>query len=115
MTLVAATCWIVVAKAYKKSEERHLITQAKQYLATNDTQVLASIRLQRVLQINPLSVTADSMIANLLESEGYPSALTWRIQVAKLEPNNVTNRFLWAKTAIMTKNLKSAGEGAGRG
>jgi Flp pilus assembly protein TadD len=108
MTLVAATCWIG-RKAYKKSEERHLITQAKQYLATNDTQE-ASICLQRVLQINPLSVTADSMIANLLESEGYPSALTWRIQVAKLEPNNVTNRFLWAKTAIMTKNLKSAGE-----
>jgi predicted Zn-dependent protease len=108
MALVAAAGWFG-RKAYKRSEERRLIAQAREYEAKKDWRN-TNLCLDRVLQIDPLSLEACRMIADLLEAAGKPAALSWRIQLAKLEPDNITNRFLWAKTAIQSRNLKSAAE-----
>jgi len=108
MALVAAIGWFG-RKAYKGFEEHQLIAQARQYEAKKDWRN-TNLCLERVLQIDPISVEACRMIADLLDSAGSPAALSWRVQLAKLEPDNITNRFLWAKTAIKTGNLKSAAE-----
>ena len=96
-------------KAYKKSSERKLIREAQGYVSQKDWEN-ASICLQRAFQINPKSIEGSRLLANVLDASGSPNALTWRIQVAELEPDNVTNHFLWAKTAIKANDFKSAQE-----
>jgi len=108
MAIVAAAGWFG-RKAYKRSAEHKLIALARQYEAQKDWRN-TNLCLQRVLQINPISVAAYKMIADLLESTGSSSALAWRVQLAGLEPDNVTNRLLWAQTALKFQNLKSAAE-----
>ncbi len=108
MLLVAVAGWSG-RRAYKKYAENRLLTQARQYEAKKDWRN-TNLCLDRVLQLDPLNVEACRMIADLLESAGSPATLSWRIQLAKLEPDNITNRFLWAKTAIKAGNLKSAAE-----
>jgi tetratricopeptide (TPR) repeat protein len=108
MALVAAAAWFG-RKAFKRSEEHRFIAQANQYIAKKDWRN-AQLCLQRVLQINPISMAAGRLEAEMFEVNGSAGALTWRIRNAKLEPNNVTNRFLWAQTAIRLENLKSAAE-----
>jgi Flp pilus assembly protein TadD len=108
MALVAAAGWFG-RKAYKRFAENRLLTQARQYETKKDWRN-TNLCLDRVLQIDPINVEACRMIADLLDSGGSPAALSWRIQLAKLEPNNIANRFLWAKLAIKTGNLKSAAE-----
>jgi len=108
MTVVAASGWFG-RKAYKHSMEHRLLLQASQSIAQKDWRK-TNLCLQRALQINPLSVEASEMIADLLETEGSPDALSWRIQVAKLQPNNAANRFLWAKLAVQMRDFSSADE-----
>jgi len=108
MALVAAAGWFG-RKAYKKSEEHRLIAQAREYENKKDWRN-TNLCLDRVLQINPLSVDACRMIADLMDAAGSPAALSWRAQLLKLEPDNITNRFMLAKTAIQFRNLKAAGE-----
>ena len=79
-------------KAWKHYMERNLIAQANQYIASGDLRD-TDLCLSRVLQINPISVDATRLIANTLDAEDSPDALSWRIRVAKLQPNNVTNPF----------------------
>ncbi len=106
MALAAGACW-VGRKAYKKSMEHHLLAQAHQYAAKKDWRA-TSLCLQRVLQINPFSLEGCRMIADVLEAQGSPAALSWRIRVAKLQTDNFTNRLAWAETALKLEDLQSA-------
>jgi Tfp pilus assembly protein PilF len=108
MATVAATGWFG-RKAWKHYMERNLIAQARQYIAKNDWHD-TDLCLRRVIQINPMSVEASRLIANVLEAEGSPDALSWRIRAAKLQPDNVTNRYDWAQTALKEQNVRSAAE-----
>jgi Tfp pilus assembly protein PilF len=106
MGVVAAGGWYG-RKAYKNAMENHAVTDARQYLAKKDVRN-ASLCLQRALQINPLSLPAAQIMADMLDAVGVPAALSWRIHVSQLQPQNMTNRLLWAETAIKLKDLKSA-------
>ena len=64
--------------------------------------------MQRALQVNPISLPAGEMMADMLESAGLPAALGWRVRNAQLQPNNMTNRLAWAQTAIKLRDFKSA-------
>src|SRR5271154_214205 len=88
MAAVAAFGWFG-RKAWKHYTEKNLITQARADFAKKDLRD-ADLCLRRVLQINPMSVEGSRMIATLLDAEGSPGAVGWRIRVAKLEPDNVT-------------------------
>lgn len=94
-------------KFYKHWLVRNLIHEAHQYSSKGEWRN-AALCLQRVFQINPVSPEGAEMMADLLEQANSPAALSWRAEVAKLEPNLITNRFLWAKTAIRLKNFDSA-------
>ena len=108
MLLVAASGWYG-RKFYKHTVEQRLLLQARQSIEKKDWRA-ADLCLQRVIQINPLSAEASKLVADRLADTGSPDELSWRIQVTKLEPNNVTNRILWAKAAFKMKNFASASE-----
>jgi len=108
MSVVAVGGWFG-RKAYKRSTERRLIAEAGQCLTTNDFRN-AELCLRRAMQINPNSIPATKAIADMLERAGQPSTTDWRVRAAQLEPDNITNRFLWAETALKTGNLNSAEE-----
>jgi Flp pilus assembly protein TadD len=108
MAAVAAAGWFG-RKAWKNYTEHSLIAQANQYIAQKDWRD-TDLCLRRVLQVNPLSVEAARLIANTLEARGLPEALAWRIRVARLQPNNITNSFQWAQTALEEGDVKSAAE-----
>ena len=107
MAVVAAGGWYG-RKAYKKATERRAVAEAGHYLEKNDIRN-AALCLQRALQVNPLSVPACQMMGDMLEAGGLPAALNWRVRAAQLEPNNMTNRLVWAQTALKLGDLKSAG------
>jgi predicted Zn-dependent protease len=111
MALVAGAGWFG-RKAYKKTMERRLVSEAKRYLATNDLRS-ASLSLRRALEINPVSANASDAMADVLEAAGAPGALNWRIRAAKLDPKDSLKRFRWAETAIKANDLASANEALG--
>ncbi len=99
-------------KAYKNATERRALAEARQYLDKKDARN-AVLCLQRALQINPFSIPAAKIMADMLESAGMPAALGWRIRAAQLQTGNITNRLLWAQTAIKLRDAKSATEALG--
>ena len=72
MAGVAAFGWFG-RKAYKGALEHRFLVQAEQFSRTNDFRD-AELCLRRVLQVNPASVTAARMVADMLETAGLPSA-----------------------------------------
>lgn len=96
-------------KAYKGAIEHRLVTQAEQFSKTNDFKD-AELCLRRALQVNPASIPAVRLVANMLETAGLPSALGWRVRAVQLQPVNVTNRFEWAETALKFGEFNSAAE-----
>jgi predicted Zn-dependent protease len=108
MAVVAGAGWFG-RKAYRKSSERRLIAKATQYLEKKDYRN-TTLCLQRALQINPVSLDSSRLMGDMLDSAGVPACLGWRIRVAKLQPENVTNLFVWAETALKFKDPRSAAE-----
>ena len=106
MAVVAGVGWYG-RKAYKSATEQRLVTEARQYLQGKDPRN-AALCLQRALQVNPMSLDAARMMADMLEGAGTPAALSWRIRAAQLEPAQTQLRFDWAKTALKMQDLRSA-------
>lgn len=95
-------------KAYKKTTERRLITQAQQYLDKKDF-ANASLCLRRLLQVNPFSAKGSSLIADMLEANGMPApAVTWRTQASQLDNKDVGLKFALVETAIRAGDIRSA-------
>jgi tetratricopeptide (TPR) repeat protein len=108
MAVVAMAGWFG-RKAYRKSSERRLIAKAVQYLEQKDFRN-TTLCLQRALQINPMSLESCRIMGDMLDSAGMPASLGWRIRAARLQPENVTNLFVWAQTALKFKDSGSAAE-----
>jgi predicted Zn-dependent protease len=95
-------------KAYKKATERRLLTEAQQYLEKKDIGN-ASLCLRRLLQINPLNVRGNSLIADMLEENGASAAaLSWRSQAVRLNSNDVQLQLALAETALKAGDYRSA-------
>lgn len=106
MGLVAVGGW-AGRKAYRKATEKRLLAEAVEYLDKKDFRNVG-LCLQRVLQVNPLSLEANKMTADMLEATAPAAALGWRIRVAQLETNKVEYRFAWAQTALKIGDKNSA-------
>src|SRR5580658_7678111 len=105
---VAAVGWFG-RKTYKMVTERRLLAQAQQYRHDKNIRETA-LCLQRAIQINPFSLEAAQMMADLLEDGGSPAELSWRIRAAQLKPADMKYRFDWAKTAFRLQDLRSAAD-----
>jgi tetratricopeptide (TPR) repeat protein len=108
LAAVAAVGW-VGRKAYRAATERRLISQARRYFVEQDLRN-ATLCLRRALQVDPMSVEAARMTADMLETAGVPAALSWRIRAAQLKPTEMEYRFAWAKTALKSHELRSASD-----
>ena len=106
MGLVAVGGW-AGRKVYRKATEKRLLGEAASYLAKKDFRNVG-LCLQRALQINPLSIEANSMTADMLEATAPAAALNWRVRVVQLQTNNVQHRFAWAQTALKIGDKDSA-------
>jgi tetratricopeptide (TPR) repeat protein len=109
MAAVAAFGWFG-RKAWKHYTEKNLLAQAQGYVAKKDLRD-ADLCLRRLMQIDPMSVAGSRMIADLLDSEGSPAAVSWRIRAAKLEPGNVTNLYALVESSLRSQNLPTAASG----
>lgn len=106
MGLVATGGWFG-RKAYKRSMERRLTSEAKTYLARKDPRN-AALCLQRALQVNPLSPSAAQLMGELLEEVHAPAAVSWRYRAVQLSPKDFQLRLTWAATALKFKDFSSA-------
>ena len=82
MAAIAAGGWFG-RKAYKRITERRMLVKARSYMEKKDW-ASAGMCLQRALQLNPLSAAASDATADLLETQGVPAALNWRIRASQL-------------------------------
>jgi predicted Zn-dependent protease len=94
-------------KVYQRTTERHLVAEARSFLEKKDLRN-ASLCLQRAIQINSVDPETCSLSADLLEAEGLPAALNWRIRAVQTQTNNVDYRLAWAETALLMNELPSA-------
>ena len=94
-------------KVYLKATEGHLVAEARTFLAKKDLRN-ASLCLQRAIQMNSLNPETCSLSADMLEADGSPAALSWRIRASQLRTNNVAYRLAWAETALRMNELPSA-------
>lgn len=104
---IVATGGYFARKAFKRSNERRLVQDARSYIEKKEWRN-AQLCLQRSLQINPLGVESFRLMAEMLEAVGAPTAVGWRARVVELEPAVAEHRFEWADTAIRVGDLASA-------
>ncbi|MDX1953408.1 MAG: hypothetical protein SFY81_14615 [Verrucomicrobiota bacterium] len=94
-------------KAYKKTVERRLVRETKEYLEQKNWRG-ASLTLRRSLQLNPHNLEASKMMADLMEASGSPVALDWRVRVVELDPGSSEYRMDWARTAVRLRDFTAA-------
>ncbi len=117
IALIAA-CLIVPAgyagyRGYRIWRQHAAIAQARQFLAKSDYDN-AMLCVRQVLEINPLNVEANQLMAEFCEAAHSPNALLWRSQLVELQPESLTNRLLLARTALVfgeTAQARKALEG----
>ena len=111
MALVALAGW-AGRKAYLRATMHRLLADASRFLEKQDIKE-ANLCLRQALGLNSANVTANKLMADMLEDAGSPAALGWRIHAAQLETNNVEYRFAWARTALKVNDLPSAAQALG--
>ena len=108
MTVVALAGW-AGRKAYLRETMHRLLTESAQFLDKRDLKQ-ASLCLQQAISMNSANITANKLMADMLEEAGSPAALNWRIRTAQLQTNNVEYRFAWAQTAMKLNEFQSAAQ-----
>src|SRR5215471_17943659 len=108
LTVLAVGAWFG-RKAYKRSTERRLISQAAVFLEKKDFRN-AALSLQRALQLNPMNADSCRLMGDMLDTVGVPASLGWRIRTVHLQPDNVGYRLLWAESALKLKDYRSAAD-----
>lgn len=108
MSALATAGWFG-RKHYQKIQESRCLEDAADSLAKKDFQN-AALCLRQALQLNPRSIEAVTATAEMLEMEGAPGAVEWRIRAAQLQPGDTEARFNWAQTAIKARDARSAAE-----
>lgn len=104
---LAGVAGIVGYRYYKGVRQRHLVSQARAFLAKSDF-TNAVLSLQRAVQTNPRDADACRLLAGLAEASRSPSALGWRGRVVEINPNSLEDRIALAQTALMMNDLTTA-------
>jgi hypothetical protein len=88
-----------VYRVYKKWMPRHLATEARALAEKGDMQN-AVLAARRAYQINPNSVAACRLIADLAEKLNEPEAVQFRRRVIAMEPDSIDDVLACAATAF---------------
>lgn len=108
ISVLAAAGW-TWRNHYHSQEEIRCLENAADALELRDFRN-AELCLKQALLLHPGSVEATTRMADLLDMEGAPGAVEWRIRAAHLQPRDLTARLNWAETAIKVGALDSAQE-----
>ena len=104
---IVAVAGVLSYRGYKVWRHARLMRQTKEFLAKSDGRN-ALLCLQLALRSDPYDLEACRMMADFAELGRSPSALLWRQRVVDLEPDSITNRLLWARTALALGDVGSA-------
>ena len=86
-------------RGYKIWKQKHLIVQAREYIAKGDGPN-ALLCLRQALQSNPNNVEACRLMADFTELARSPQAVFWRNRLVVLEPYSLSNRVALARIAL---------------
>lgn len=94
---------------FHRWQEQHLVRRAAGYLSGGDTK-LASLNVRRALQLNPESVEAVRMMAEIAEKARDGTELTWRRRVVELQPGSIDDALALVRAALRANDLATAGQ-----
>jgi predicted Zn-dependent protease len=92
---------------YGLLRKQRLARQAQEFFTRADYQS-AVLVARHLLQLDPNSITACRVMAETAELAGRREALSWREQLAALEPSNAENQIHFAGTALRFSQLALA-------
>jgi len=92
---------------FHRWQEQHLIRKAGAYISGGDSNA-AALSARRALQINPRSVEATRVMAQIAELSDGHAALEWRRKVCELEPRNTNDALALIRTALRLNDLPTA-------
>lgn len=91
---------------YIKWQEKRLIRYATLAIERGEDRN-AALAARNVLELNPSSVSAARIVAQVAEKAGDQSALDWRRKIAQLEPKSVEDRLAWARCALQFNDVRT--------
>jgi Flp pilus assembly protein TadD len=94
-------------RGYGMWRKRHLSRQAQQFFTQKDYQS-AVLVARHLLRLDPGNVAACRVMAETAELAGKREALSWREQLATLEPSVVANKIALASAALRFGQLDLA-------
>ena len=68
----------------------------------------ASLNVRRALQLNPESVEAVRMMAEISEKAADGAELTWRRRVLELQPGSIDDTLALVRSALRANDLATA-------
>src|SRR4051794_26894950 len=94
-------------RGYGAWRKRHLSQQAQDFFAQRDYPSAALVA-RHVLQLDPRNAGACRIMAEVAELAGKREALSWREQVAALEPAVAANKIALASSALRFRQFDLA-------
>jgi hypothetical protein len=92
---------------YSVVESRHVTRRADAYLGAGDLRN-AALSARRALQLNPASVEAIRVLAQVAETSRDRSALDWRRKALELNPRSTEDALALAACALQFNDLGTA-------
>src|SRR5438477_10013295 len=94
-------------QAYRGWRESNLLKNATALLAKEDYDA-ATRAAREVLQLHHDSLAAFHILAEASEKQNRPETVTWRAQIARLEPGNLDSQLTLASSALHFGQLDTA-------
>jgi predicted Zn-dependent protease len=94
-------------RSYETWKQNHLMSMARQFAAESDLRN-AQLSLSELLHVNPQNVEASRLMADLVETDQSPAALSWWKRVVELDPHSSNDRLALAAIAVKMHDLTSA-------
>lgn len=94
-------------ETYSGWQEKRLLKRASAMLAQQDFEGAARAA-REVVQRRPDSLTAFSILAEASEKQNQPETVTWRAQIARLQPRDLDSQLNLASAALRFGQLDAA-------
>jgi predicted Zn-dependent protease len=106
LALGAAGFWVGLP-LYRNWKQARLMTQAREALRQQDLRK-AGLSARQAYGVNPKSIEACRIMAEVTEAIRSPTALEWRQRVVNLDPGSLTNRLELARCGIVQGDYAQA-------
>lgn len=112
LILVAGVVLLIVggyfgARTFHSWQERRLLAEANALLREGEFK-RASFDAQRALELNPQSASANRVLAEVAERNGFRGALDFRQRAAELSKNEAGDLLAWARSAVRFGEVAAA-------